>query len=231
MSSGESTLVQVAPRVWQVAAGAFVSNCYVHALATPGDCVLVDPGLDPEAIDQRLAELGLKPRAVLCTHGHFDHIGGAAWFQKKHGIAVHLPQADRSIMKSSNFLLMAMRMEQRIELPEVSPVMPDAPQVQLGGETFRYVPCPGHTPGSHIVCSSDAGFSGDSIYLRGVGLSQLPGENHAQLRTSLLGLWDVLPAGLLLCPGHGGTGSWGSIRESNMALREFLGLSQQAASA
>ena len=221
MSSGAATVTPVGPGVWQVTAGTFSSNCYLHS-AAPGTCVVIDPGLDPQAIDEQVTALGLKPLAVLCTHGHFDHVGGASHFQARYGVPVYLPQADAATAKASNFLLMALRIPARITLADFTPVAPGPVTVRAGDADYRYVPCPGHTPGSSIICIGGYGFSGDSIYARGVGLSKLPGENHAQLKASLQALWTSLPGDMTLCPGHGPAATWDTIRETNTALRDFL---------
>ncbi len=230
MTASPVTLTPVGPGTWQVTAGVFASNCYIHS-AQPGTCVLVDPGLDPQGIDEQLGTLGLKPVAVLCTHGHFDHVGGASHFQSRYGVPVHLPQADAPTAKASNFLLMALRIPARITLADFTAVAPGPATVQAGGADYRYLPCPGHTPGSSIICIDGYGFSGDSIYARGVGLSKLPGENHALLKASIQALWDTLPGDMTMCPGHGPVATWDAIRETNASLRDFMSAQHKAVDA
>ncbi|MBC7435411.1 MAG: MBL fold metallo-hydrolase [Bdellovibrionales bacterium] len=233
MTSPDAALRQIDEGLWQVAAGVFTSNCYIHCAPGPATCVLIDPGLDPQGIDAHLAALGRTPAAVLCTHGHFDHVGGASYFQEKYGVPVYLPQADIKTMKASNFLLMALKIPKRITLPEVTPVNPINPvtagqaepvevEVEAGGARYTYLPCAGHTPGSCLIRSGDYVFSGDSLYARGVGLSHLPGEDRALLRANIRALMDTLPAGVMICPGHGPTAPFGDICRENQALLEFL---------
>jgi hydroxyacylglutathione hydrolase len=209
---------RVGDGVWRVTGGAFASNAYICAAGPAGEAFVIDPGLDPERIGRAAADLGLTPRQVFCTHGHFDHIGGASWFQRRHGAKVFLHQADLKTMKSGNFLLMVLKIEQRITLPEVSPVDPASPP----DLPVSYVPVPGHTPGSCFIRYGEHLFTGDSLYARGVGLSDLPGENHALLRKSLLALWDAIPADTLVHPGHGPSSRFAEIRAGNRALAEFL---------
>ncbi len=211
----------VADGVWRVTGGAFPSNAYICAAAVPGEAFVVDPGLDPERIDRAAQDLGLTPRQVFCTHGHFDHLGGASHFQRAYGAEVFLHPADVKVMKSSNFLLMVLKLDQRIVLPEVTPVDPAQPRV--GGQALRYLPVPGHTPGSCFIRFGGSLFTGDSLYAQGVGLSDLPGENHALLRQSLLALWDQIPGDSLIHPGHGPSASFEAIRTKNRALLGFLG--------
>jgi hydroxyacylglutathione hydrolase len=214
-----------AAAVFTVTAGAFPSNCHVCIAGGPGQCFLIDPGLDGAAIDRELKARGLTPRHVFCTHGHFDHAGSAAFFQKKYGAAVHLHEADLKTLKTSNFLLMAVKIPQRIELPEVTPIEDDF-AISIGDATLRYHHAPGHTPGSCIIAFGAALFTGDTIYRSGVGLSKLPGEDPDLLRASIRRLWDTLPGAATTYPGHGSAASFASIRENNGALRAFLGLPQ-----
>jgi len=204
--------------VWRVTGGAFPSNAYICEAGTPGEAFVIDPGLDPERIDRAAQGLGLTPRQVFCTHGHFDHIGGARWFQQKYGAAVFLHQADLKTMKSGNFLLMVLKFEQRIALPEVTLIDPASPP----DLPVTYLPVPGHTPGSCFIRYGEHLFTGDSLYARGVGLSDLPGENHGLLRKSLLALWDAIPGDTLVHPGHGPSARFAEIQAGNHALAAFL---------
>jgi len=203
--------------VWRVTGGAFPSNAYICAEGAPGEAFVIDPGLDPERIDRAAKDLSLTPRRVFCTHGHFDHIGGASWFQQAYGCDVFLHGADVKTMKSSNFLLMVLKLEQRITLPEVTLVDPAA-----SPSPVTYLPVPGHTPGSCFIRHGGHVFTGDSLYARGVGLSDLPGENHGLLRQSLLALWDSIPGDTLIHPGHGPSARFEAIRTGNRALLDFL---------
>lgn len=209
--------------VWRVTSGEFPSNAYICAAAVPGGAILIDGGLDPQAIDAAFAELGLQPFQVFCTHGHFDHAGAAAYFQKKYGAQVYLHQADGRILKSANFLLMAFKLESRIELADYTPVDSGA-EIAVGGATLVFHSAPGHTPGSCLLELGQALFTGDTIYCRGVGLSQLPGEQPATLKASILQHWPLLGAERTIYPGHGRCASGAWVRRHNQALLQFLGL-------
>jgi glyoxylase-like metal-dependent hydrolase (beta-lactamase superfamily II) len=213
-----------------VTSGAFASNAYFCETPVPGGCILIDAGLDGPAIDAALAEHGLRPHQVHCTHGHFDHAGSAAYFQKKYGCRVFMHPDDMRTLKASNFLLMAFKMAQRIELPDITPVGPEF-CLDVGGQPLIYHATPGHTPGSCVIEFGSAWFTGDTLYSRGVGLSRLPGENAHDLKQSILGLWSQLTAERTLCPGHGEAADGASIRRENLALLNFLGLSQDGGDA
>lgn len=213
--------------VWRVTSGEFPSNAYICGTGG-GNCILIDGGLDPAAIDVVLQQLALTPVAVFCTHGHFDHAGSAAHFQKKFGCPVYLHGADRKLLKASNFLLMAFKLASRIEQPSEITAVESGQSVDVAGHALTFHGAPGHTPGSCIIEFGSALFTGDTIYTRGVGLSNLPGEQPEILKQSILALWPMLTADRIVYPGHGGCASGADVRAINRALLEFLGLPYSA---
>lgn len=210
--------------IWRVTSGVFPSNAYFCEAGVDGGGILIDAGLDGATIDAELSEHGLRPHQVFCTHGHFDHTGSASHFQKKYGSQVFLHQADARTMKSSNFLLMAIKIPHKVTLAEVTYV-PDDFSIDVAGQTLRYLPAPGHTPGSCVIDFGAAWFTGDTLYSRGVGLSSLPGEDHVKLKASIEALWPQLTSERTIYPGHGEPADGLAVRTNNKALLHFLGLS------
>src|SRR5438552_9097969 len=128
--------IAVGEGIWRVTGETFPSNTYVCFLGP--ECFLVDPGLDADPIDEVLRAHGISPGFVFCTHGHFDHAGSAAFFQKKYDARVFMHVDDIKTLKASNFLLMAFRIPCRIELPEVEKVMGSDFSMTVGGKELRY---------------------------------------------------------------------------------------------
>jgi hydroxyacylglutathione hydrolase len=209
--------------VWRVTSGSFPSNAYFCEADVPGGGVLIDPGLDGPAIDAALTAQGLRPHQVFCTHGHFDHTAGASWFQARYGCEVFLHEADVRTMRSSNFLLMALRIPEKVTPAEVT-FVPDDASIDVAGRPMRFRPAPGHTPGSCVLEFGNAWFTGDTVYRRGVGLSALPGSDEATLRASILSLWPDLTEDRAVFPGHGDCADGATVRTGNDSLAAFLGL-------
>ena len=198
----------------------FPSNTYVYRTA-PGECFVVDPGLDGALVEQRLEELGLTPRFVFCTHGHFDHVGSAAPLQKKYGARVFLHQNDVKLLRSANFLMMAFKLPHTIEQPSVEQVGDDF-SIDVNGTELRFHSTPGHTAGSCLIEYGRTIFTGDTLYSRGVGLSRLPGEDFTMLRKSLRSIWNRFGDATHAYPGHGGSAEVGWIKQHNQALLDFM---------
>ena len=219
-----------APRVVRVTNREVAANTYVCRMATPGECILIDPGLDREAIEAALDGAEVTPLAIFCTHGHFDHLGSAEYFRRKYSIDVHLYAADAKVAQSSNFLMMALKLPSRIAVPEAHVAVADGSTWSSGHDRVEIVHVPGHTPGSIVVLFNGQAFTGDTLYRDDVWLGSLPGLNRAELVESLRRLWGLLPDDTLIYPGHGGAATFGEVKRSNAPLRQMLGLTGAAAS-
>jgi glyoxylase-like metal-dependent hydrolase (beta-lactamase superfamily II) len=131
-------------------------------------------------------------------------------------------QADERTMKASNFLLMALKIPQKITLPAVT-FVEDGFTVDVEDQVLNYLAAPGHTPGSCVIEFGSAWFTGDTLYSRGVGLSKLPGEDAEMLKRSVRNLWEGLTVERIVYPGHGDVADGASVRRENRALLKFLG--------
>jgi hydroxyacylglutathione hydrolase len=222
--------VTVAPdRVLRVKNRQFWSNTYIVRGAVPGECLLIDPGLDKEGIADALAEAGLTPTAIFCTHGHFDHLGSAEQFRRAFDAPIHLHDADRRVARASNFLMMAIKVPGSISLPETHVNTADGFSWSRGSDRVDVLHVPGHTPGSTVLIANGAAFTGDTLYRDDTFLTALPEQDPPRLAASILGLWDTLPDAMTVYPGHGRAATFGEIKRSNLPLRQFLGLAEPVA--
>lgn len=212
------------PRVVRVTNQVVAANTYICETATPRECILIDPGLDREAIEAALDEADLTPVAIFCTHGHFDHLGSAEYFRRKYSVDVHFHAADVKVAESSNFLMMALKVPSRISVPEAHVAVIDGFVWSSGDDRVEILHVPGHTPGSTVVLNNGQAFTGDTLYRDDVWLGSLPGMNRTQLVESVRRLWDLLPDGTRIYPGHGGSAAFDDVKRSNAPLRQLLGL-------
>lgn len=207
--------------VWRITSGQFSSNAYFCEADVPGEGILIDAGLDGPALDAEICAQGLRPYQLFCTHGHFDHAGSAAYFQKKYGCQVFLHKSDTRTLNASNFLLMAFKIPLKVTPAEVTYV-DDGHVVDVAGHQLRYLAAPGHTPGSCVIEFGDAWFTGDTLYSRGIGLSRLAGKDHEKLKASIRALWPGLTRARTIYPGHGDVANGEFVRTNNKELLMFI---------
>lgn len=211
--------------LFRVRNGVFPSNTYLVQLGNSARCFVIDPGLDFQSIEKALEEKKWTPAAILCTHGHFDHVGSAQLLKDKYGCKIYMHDSDLRIARSSNFLLMVCKIDMRIMVPQVDVfVTNETAQQVIGGVPVRWYPVPGHTPGSSFIEVGNFLFTGDTLYKEAIGLNNSPGEIKSQLIQSILSIWDVIAEERVVYPGHGGSDTFGNIKVKNHPLREMLGL-------
>ena len=201
----------------------FSSNTYILYREVDNDCIIIDPGLDTEAIDRGLQKHNLKPIAIISTHGHFDHIGSASFFKNKFKIPFYLHTADYKLSQSVNFFLKVARLNHKIETP-----MPDhlfegeQEELSIKGFNFSIFNFPGHSPGSCIVKEGKFLFSGDIVYKDGLGIGSMPKEDLVSLKKSLIKIFKTFSDDDLILPGHGNSEYIAFIRENNSELKFFI---------
>ncbi len=198
--------------------GFYKVNCYLVSVVPDGaveaggndgpggDAVVIDPGDEAEAILDLVRARGLEVRAVLLTHGHWDHVGAVADVAEATGAPVYLHEADLALLEEwSPRPVPAVRFLQ------------DGGMVEAGGLSLEAWHTPGHTPGG--LCYRLGGwlFSGDTLFAGSVGRTDFPGGSPEELARSLRRLL-TLPDGTTVYPGHGPATTIGRERVANPFL-------------
>lgn len=201
----------------------FPSNTYIVVAESGKGCLLIDPGLDVEAIEEKLEQLQLKPTAVLATHGHFDHVGSIGFFQKKYSAKFYIHELDAKILKSINFFLKIMKIDLKVDVPVPDFVFKEAIETlhleQGSVEVYNFA---GHTDGSCFFKMGTCLFSGDTLYSKGTGVNPFPGQDKMKLKASLKKIVELFSDDTMIYPGHGQAETLGKIKEGNRELNLFL---------
>ena len=190
-------------RVRKCCVGPVETNCYILFLEGRKDCLVIDPGDEPETILQ--AADGRAIDAILFTHGHFDHIGaGQAILGEKTRVLIH--EEDAPMLSDPR--LNAGRMLMGIDCtgPAATELVKDGDLVHAAGLELRVLHTPGHTRGSVCYLLEYDGaaylFSGDTVMALGYGRTDLPGGSDADMMASLARLRPYLTSCRVL-GGHG----------------------------
>ncbi len=189
--------------VFTLPLGAYYTNCYIIKDSASGERAVIDPGVYTPVLERVLSEKGIQNiRYILLTHGHFDHICGVYALRENFGGEVLIHEADKSCLEDSKRSLADSADGYEQTEMTADRVLADGDRIQLGDTEISVMHTPGHTMGSVCYIADGNIFSGDTLFKRGVGRTDLPGGNLRTLASSLRkigcieGEYDIFP-------GHG----------------------------
>ncbi len=190
-----------------VVVGSFQCNCTIIACDETKEAVIIDPGDEPTKIMEIVNHYGLKVKYLLHTHAHLDHIMATRDVKEK-------TNAEILLHKEDNFIYESLKMQAsmfgfKVEEPlKVDRFVEDGEILSAGKNiNTKVIHTPGHSPGS--ICFHFAGekqpliFSGDTLFARSIGRTDLWGASHSQLIQSIETRIFSLQEETLVLPGHG----------------------------
>jgi glyoxylase-like metal-dependent hydrolase (beta-lactamase superfamily II) len=196
--------------------GSLWTNCYVVA-SEKGDALVIDPGGPMSDVKRFIADNGLRVKQILLTHGHSDHIMGLREIRNlaSDGVAVHPEDADCVTNPSKNLSAV---MGSSFQSNAAEFEFEDGDVIRAGDLSARVIHTPGHTTGGccfYVTEGSNALLiSGDTLFARSVGRTDLPGGDEKTLLESLKKL-EEFPDSLIVYPGHGPSTTLGEERRLN----------------
>jgi hydroxyacylglutathione hydrolase len=198
----------------------FEQNCTLIWCEATKKAVVIDPGGEVEKIQAAIKQANVAVEKIWLTHGHIDHVGGAADLRDALKVRIEGPHiADKFLLDN------VVTSGARFGMTGVRDFAPDrwleeGEQVSIGRLTFDILHCPGHSPGSVVFFNKEMRFAhvGDVLFNGSVGRSDIPGGDHATLIKSIT--QKLLPLGDdvgFIC-GHGPGSSIGQERMTNPFL-------------
>lgn len=202
----------------------FQQNCLLLWCENSRRAVVFDPGGDVPAIVDAIKQVGVTVEQIWLTHGHIDHVGGAAELRDLLNVPIVGPHIDDKFLldhvveSGANFGMTGVR--------NFTPDrwLNEGDKVALGEMTFDILHCPGHSPGSVVFFNREMRFAhvGDVLFNGSVGRTDLPGGSHATLIRSITD--KLLPLGddvQFIC-GHGPGSTFGHERQTNPFLNDTM---------
>lgn len=214
----------MAVQILTVESQPFAENSYVVWDDGGTEAFVIDPGFEPELLLDALTGRGLTLAAVVCTHGHCDHIAGNAALKQAFpnapiiigaGDAAMLTDANRNLSAAFGF---------EVTSPPADRVVTDGEVFTVAGVTMEVSEVPGHSPG-HVVFVIRAAapvvvLGGDVLFRGGVGRTDFPGGSHEQLVAGIRRVLWPLPDDTVVYPGHGPVTTTGHEKRTNGYVAE-----------
>ena len=220
----------------RIVAPYFATNCWLVAPGPQGECVVVDPGIAVPDLAEKILEktrsLGLKPVAVLITHGHLDHMFSLLPLCQGSGIdAAYIHPQDRDLLTRPEkalgpqglSLLKQLAPNKKWQEPSGIIEVTDGDSIEVAGLQIEMIHAPGHTKGSLMFRIADEVLiSGDVLFKGGIGRTDLPTGSARAMEETLKEKVLTLPDHLRVLPGHGDESTIGQERMTNPYLLELL---------
>ncbi|UCG13312.1 MAG: MBL fold metallo-hydrolase [Deltaproteobacteria bacterium] len=185
----------------QVQVGNFAVFAYVVACEETGEGIVIDPAdqvglLLDVANNRNIARI----KYIVNTHCHADHVGGNRELKELSNaqIVVHKDDADR-LANPSAFALQIFQCEAS---PPADITVEDGERIDFGRNSLTVIHTPGHTPGGMCLYADGHLFTGDTLFVGGVGRTDLPGGSMSELLLSIKTKLFTLPDETLVLPGH-----------------------------
>lgn len=182
--------------------GQIMTNCYLMCNTDTKELLIVDPGDEADRIARKITETGCMPKAILLTHGHYDHVLAVSDLKTRYDIPVYMSQNDKQTLQDPS--IARMFGGKMLQGAQIDRYLDQDEDLSLAGFEIKVLATPGHTPGGVCYYFPNEGvlFSGDTLFQGSIGRTDFPGGSYAQLIRSVESKLFVLPESVKVYPGH-----------------------------
>jgi hydroxyacylglutathione hydrolase len=202
--------------------GMLQCNCSIFGDEQTHEAIVVDPGDEIATILEIVARHNLKVKAIVITHAHIDHVGGAEKLKQATGAPVYMNQHDSELHKMMDTQAGWLGVKPP-EMGEIDSDARDGSVLAIGATEFHVLHTPGHTQGSISlwIPSEVKLVAGDTLFRDSIGRTDLPGGDGRQILRSIHDKLLPLPDETVVIPGHGEATTIGREKQSNYFLRQL----------
>jgi hydroxyacylglutathione hydrolase len=200
--------------------GMLECNCSIFGDEQSREAIVVDPGDNIPDILEVLSRHGLRVKAIVITHAHIDHIGGAAKLKQATGAPVYMNEND-AVLRDQLDIQAAWLGMPAPDRTEIDTPAREGDVLRLGPAEFHILETPGHTQGSISlwIPAENKLVAGDTLFQESIGRTDLPGGDGRQIVESIRAKLFTLPEDAIVVPGHGDQTTIGHEKRFNPFVR------------
>ncbi len=197
------------------------TNCYILIDENTKEAVVIDPGGESDYIMEEIEKSRCDLKAILLTHGHYDHIEAIADIKNKYNVPLYAHEDEQVILKDSYANISSMFGEKELII-SADKTFKDGDIFTFGNTNLKVIHTPGHTPGGvSYYCEKDKVlFSGDTLFLLSIGRTDFPYGDYEALINSIKNKLFLLPEDTKVFTGHGDSTNIGKEKKINPCLWE-----------
>lgn len=196
--------------------GMFGSNIFI--IGNQGVGIAIDCGTDSDEIIAAAKKHNLEIKYVILTHGHIDHICSVDDMRSKIPIEVMIHEADAEALTNPVYNVSQLLGSGAV-FGNADRLLKDGDILEIGGMRLEIIHTPGHTPGCICIKVGNVLFTGDTLFKAGIGRTDLPGGNDAELQNSIKSRLFILNDEICVYPGHGYSTTIGYEKSNNPYIR------------
>ncbi len=200
--------------------GPLQENCYIVGDEKTKKALVIDPGDEPDRIIEAVKKEGLTVISIVCTHGHFDHMGAIGDIKRETGAKVLAHKEDTELYEAAKdqAALWGYSVD---DIPPPDDFINESDEIKVGGLSLKVLYTPGHSPGGVCLYGEGVVFTGDTLFRGSVGRTDFYGGNMSKLKESFRRLMS-LPEDTRVYSGHGDETTIGTEKRENMFAEEFM---------
>ncbi len=186
----------------KISVGELSTNCYIIKTDN-NNAIIIDAGANAKGIMDFIDKNNLTVKALVLTHGHFDHIGAVSEIKDKTGAKVYIHESDAELLDDADNSMAIHLIDMKnyiITKPDV--LLKDGDTIEVDEVKLTVIHTPGHTKGSCVFITGEVMFAGDTLFCGGIGRTDLYGGNMQTMKASLKKL-ALINDDFTVLSGHG----------------------------
>lgn len=200
-------------KIKRMPVGVYAANCYILFDENTKETAVIDPGGDGVDIIKAVNALEGKVKYILLTHGHMDHTGAVGMLKEEFKAPVYIQKQDQELIEKGFY--MCGPLDYKGIKVEFDKNVKENDIFHLGESIIKCIETPGHTPGGVCYLVNDSLFTGDTLFLRSIGRTDLDGGNYNSIIESIKSKIMILDDDIKVYPGHGPQSTIKFERENN----------------